>query len=298
MSTLPILLFLNAALLDALGKFHSFLAKRSVAFYMSCILLVLQYVQLGLLSNIIIIVGLLIVGLPHGALDHLYSVSNPRRFPWRFIGIYLGLGLLLLVVWYFLPYLALVIFLTYTAWHFGQADFEIWKLHSGVSSFFWGILVLALILGSHWTETSQILNEMDIFLPKSIDFLGSLNENTPWVLLFLVLLFFPINRIDSKVKETLFCLSLGAWLPLLPAFACYFVFQHSLHGWQHLRHKMNLSNRNMWLQALPFTLGALVLFGAYLYLIQEPKWGQVFIFLSALSFPHVYYMHKSYQKPK
>lgn len=298
MSTLPIFLFLNAALLDALGKFRSFLAKRSVAFYMSCILLVFQYVQLGLLSNIIIIVGLLIVGLPHGALDHLYSVSNPRRIPWRFIGIYLGLGLLLLVVWYFLPYLALVIFLAYTAWHFGQADFEIWKLPSGVSSFFWGILVLALILGSHWTETSQILNEMDIFLPKSIDFLGSLNENTPWVLLFLVLLFFPINRIDSKVKETLFCLSLGAWLPLLPAFACYFVFQHSLHGWQHLRHKMNLSNRNMWLQALPFTLGALVLFGAYLYLIQEPKWGQVFIFLSALSFPHVYYMHKSYQKPK
>jgi TM2 domain-containing membrane protein YozV len=54
----------------------------------------------------------------------------------------------------------------------------------------------------------------------------------------------------------------------------------------------------MWLQALPFTLGALVLFGAYLYLIQEPNWGQVFIFLSALSFPHVYYMHKSYQKPQ
>ncbi len=297
MSTLPILLFLNAALLDALGKLRSFLAKRSVAFYMTCTLLAFQYFQLGLLSNIIIIVGLLIVGLPHGALDHLYSVSNPHRIPWRFIGIYLGLGLLLLVVWYFLPYLALVIFLTYTAWHFGQADFEIWKRQSGVKSFFWGILVLALILGSHWTETSEILTEMGIFLPQSIDLLGFLNQNSSWVLLFLVLILSPIMRMNPKVKETLFCLFIGAWLPLLPAFACYFVFQHSLHGWQHLKQKLSLSHQKMWLQALPFTLGALVLFGAYLYLIQEPNWGQVFIFLSALSFPHVYYMHKSYPQP-
>ena len=298
MSTLPILLFLYAALLDALGKFRRFLEKRSVAFYMSCILLVFEYFQLGLLTDIIMIIGLLSIGLPHGALDHLYSVSNQHRIPWRFIGVYLGLGLLLLVVWYFLPYLALIIFLAYTAWHFGQADFEIWKLRSGVRSFFWGILVLVLILVSHWTETSQILAEMGIFLPEYLDLLGTLNENANWVWLFLLLLFFPINRIDAKLKETLFYLLLGAWLPLLPAFACFFVFQHSLHGWQHLRQKMKLSHRNMWLQALPFTLGAMVLFGAYLYLIQEPNWGQVFIFLSALSFPHVYYMHKSYQKPQ
>jgi len=297
MSTLPILLFLKAAFLDALGKFRSFLEKCSVAFYMSCILLVFQYFQLGMLSNIIMIFGLLSIGLPHGALDHLYSVSNQRRIPWRFIGVYLGLGLLLLVVWHFLPYLALFLFLAYTAWHFGQADFEIWKLGSGVKSFFWGLIVLALILGSHWTETSQILIEMGISLPQSKDFLGSFSENSTWVLLFLVLLSLPI-QIDSRVKETLFCLSIGAWLPLLPAFACYFVFQHSLHGWQHLREKMKLSHRSMWLQALPFTVGALVLFGTYLYLIQEPNWGQVFIFLSALSFPHVYYMHKSYLKPQ
>lgn len=297
MSTLPILLFLNAALLDALGKLRSFLAKRSVAFYMTCTLLAFQYFQLGLLSNLILIFGLLSIGLPHGALDHLYSVSKQLRIPLRFIGVYLGLGLLVLFVWYVLPYLALFIFLAYTAWHFGQADFEIWKRHSGVKSFFWGILALALILGSHWTETSEILIEMGIFLPQSLDLLGFLNEYTSWILLFLVLLLSPIMRMNPKVKETLFCLILGVWLPLLPAFACYFVFQHSIHGWQHLKQKLSLSHQKMWLQALPFTLGALVLFGAYLYLIQEPNWGQVFIFLSALSFPHVYYMHKSYQQP-
>lgn len=296
MSTLPILLFLNAAFLDAKGKVQNFLEERSVAFYMSSILLVFQYFQLGMLSNIIMIVGLLSIGLPHGALDHLYSVPNQLRIPWRFIGVYLGLGLLLLVVWYFLPYLALFIFLAYTAWHFGQADFEIWKLRSGVRSFVWGVLVLLLILGSHGVETIQILSEMGIEIPQHLYFSFDISQNTTWLLFVLGLLWLFNIWYFSRIIETLIVLILGAWLPLLPAFACYFVFQHSLHGWQHLRQKMKLSHRNMWLQALPFTLGALVLFGAYLYLIQEPNWGQVFIFLSALSFPHVYYMHKSYQK--
>jgi len=297
MSTLPILLFLNAALFDAIGKFRSFLAKRSVAFYMTITLLVIQQFQFGMLSNLILIVGLLSIGLPHGALDHLYSVSNKLRIPWRFVGVYLGLGLLVLLLWYLLPVIALLIFLAYTAWHFGQADFEIWKWRSGLKSFVWGSLVLALILGSHWLETNQILNQMGIEIPKYIDFSFDFSQTITGLLAILGLLLLFTRSFFSRIIETIVVLILGLWLPLLPAFVCYFVFQHSLHGWLHLREKLKLNHQKMWLQALPFTLGALGLFGAYLYLIQEPNWGQVFIFLSALSFPHVYYMHKSYQKP-
>ena len=297
MSTLPILLFLNAALFDAIGKFRSFLAKRSVAFYMAITLLVFQQFQLEMLSNFILIIGLLSIGLPHGALDHLYSVSNKLCIPWRFIGVYLGLGLLVLLLWYLLPVIALLIFLAYTAWHFGQADFEIWKWRSGFKSFFWGSLVLALILGSHWLETNQILNQMGIEIPKYFDFSFDFSQTITGLLAILGLLLLFTRSFFSRIIETIIVLILGVWLPLLPAFVCYFVFQHSLHGWLHLREKLKLNHQKMWLQALPFTLGALGLFGAYLYLIQEPNWGQVFIFLSALSFPHVYYMHKSYQKP-
>ena len=297
MSTLPILLFLNAALFDAIGKCRSFLATRSVAFYMTITLLVIQQFQLGMLSNLILIVGLLSIGLPHGALDHLYSVSNKLRIPWRFIGVYLGLGLLVLLLWYLLPVIALLIFLAYTAWHFGQADFEIWKWRSGFKSFFWGSFVLALILGSHWFETNQILNQMGIEIPKYIDFSFDFSQTITGLLAILGFLLLFTRSFFSRIIETIVVLILGLWLPLLPAFVCYFVFQHSLHGWLHLREKLKLNHQKMWLQALPFTLGALGLFGAYLYLIQEPNWGQVFIFLSALSFPHVYYMHKSYQKP-
>ena len=244
--------------------------------------------------NAILLVGLLAIGIPHGSLDHLYTVSDQLRIPWKFIFIYLGLGLLILLLWWLFPAAALLVFLTYTAWHFGQADFEIWNLSSGLKSFFWGSMALAIILGSHWTETTLILKEMGITIP--LTYRLKMENDYLWQISLSLILFLPKQVMQSSKKETILMLIIGAWLPLLPAFGCYFIYQHSLHGWLHLRQKLNMNHQKMWFQALPFTVGALLLFSTYLYLVQEPNWGQVFIFLSALSFPHVFYMHKSYRK--
>jgi hypothetical protein len=50
-----------------------------------------------------------------------------------------------------------------------------------------------------------------------------------------------------------------------------------------------------WIQALPFTLGACLLFGVNANL-GSFTWGQVFIFLAALSFPHVVLMATLYRR--
>jgi hypothetical protein len=42
-------------------------------------------------------------------------------------------------------------------------------------------------------------------------------------------------------------------------------------------------------------LGSIGLFTAYFYGAAAHNWGFVFIFLSALSFPHVYFMHRAYR---
>ena len=294
MSTLPILLFVNAAFTDLWAKVAILLKKRSLALYVTFACLLLQQFHLGVFMNAILLVGLLAIGIPHGALDHLYTVSDQLRIPWKFIGIYLGLGLLILLLWWLFPPAALLVFLTYTAWHFGQADFEIWNLSSGLKSFFWGSMALAIILASHWTETTLILKEMGITIPHIYG--SEMESDYLWQILLLITLFLPKQVLQFSKKETFLMFIMGAWLPLLPAFGCYFIFQHSVHGWLHLRQKLSMSHQKMWFQALPFTIGALLLFSAYLYFTQEPNWGQVFIFLSALSFPHVYYMHKSYRK--
>ncbi|MEY3099693.1 MAG: hypothetical protein RIS63_586, partial [Bacteroidota bacterium] len=232
MSTLPILLFLNAAFTDLLAKALAFLKKRSIALYITLVFLVLEQFHLGILINSMLIVGLFTIGIPHGALDHLYSVNNKFRIPWNFIFIYLGLGLLILLLWWLFPAAALLVFLTYTAWHFGQADFEIWNLSSGLKSFFWGSMALAMILGSHWTQTTLILKEMGITIP--LTYRLKMESDYLWQISLSLILFLPKQVIQSSKKETILMLIIGAWLPLLPAFGCYFIYQHSLHGWLHL----------------------------------------------------------------
>ena len=88
---------------------------------------------------------------------------------------------------------------------------------------------------------------------------------------------------------------------LLLTFGLYFIFQHSRIGWSHLQNKLNYSNTKMFINALPFNIGAIILFILFYNSLQlNLELGIVysFIFLSAISFPHVICMHIFYKKIK
>ncbi|MEI2421587.1 hypothetical protein V6O07_15030, partial [Arthrospira platensis SPKY2] len=79
----------------------------------------------------------------------------------------------------------------------------------------------------------------------------------------------------------------------------FFIGQHSLHGWRHLKAGLGVNSRLLWKKALPFTMGALLLFLVFAVLISRGipvNIGHAFIFLSCISFPHVLSMHQFYQK--
>jgi lycopene beta-cyclase len=294
MSSLPIRPFVGAAIKDILFRFLVHVQRGNMAIYMTLVLCFLQFYQLAAWSNLILFLGLFAVGLPHGALDHLPNFTFKSTRFWLFIGQYLCLGASMLLLWFFSPAMALILFLLYTAWHFGQADFEYWKQKAGLYSFLWGLLVLVFVLFGHLEETLSILKQMGIQL--HLRQLALENVKLIWLSFALLSLFvFRKTTLTSKLAETLLLLFIGLWLPLLPAFGCYFIFQHSVHGWAHLKHNMEFSHFQLWTRALPFTIGSLFLFGIYFTMVTQPNWGQVFIFLSALSLPHVVYMHKSYR---
>ncbi|MFM7006891.1 MAG: beta-carotene 15,15'-dioxygenase, Brp/Blh family [Flavobacteriales bacterium] len=294
MSSLPIFLFLKAAFKDVVFSLFNQLSKLSIGLLSTLICLLFEILNLQSSTDVILIIGLLLLGLPHGALDHLPMQVHSGKKLRKFVSSYLGISALLLLVWWLQPIVALCIFIAYTAWHFGQADFEYWRHKAGFYSFLWGLLVLALILFGHVEETLEILKQMDIELNlypgdiKSLRTFGLVSTLCFWVV-------YRKNPFIAKLAETLALLLIGFWLPLLPAFGCYFIFQHSLHGWAHLKNKTKYADFQLWTHALPFTCGSLVLFGTYLMMIDQPNWGQVFIFLSALSLPHVFYMHNTYR---
>lgn len=252
------------------------------------------------LQWVLMSVGLLSVGIPHGAVDHLLETGKihgkPRPF---FILKYLSIMLLYLLLWQWLPFVALVIFLLYSAFHFGQADIQEWKIdrNSHLKSFFWGLIILFIILFSHISEVVDILNGMNInisWIPNNYLGYAALMPALVW----------GLYEKRPAILWSILMLCVGMYLPVISAFGLYFIGQHSMNGWSHLRQGMQTGNRMLFLKALPFTVGAVLLLLGFFLLTESQfiPWNKeqfisvFFVFLACLSMPHVWAMNRFYKQ--
>jgi Brp/Blh family beta-carotene 15,15'-monooxygenase len=227
-----------------------------------------QWIEMSLFVLI-----LFMVGIPHGAIDHL--ISNPvfdigsfKLFLMKYlflIGIYL-------IVWYFFPLLALLAFLVMSSYHFGQTHF----IHiSSPIKLFWllnisrGGYFLAVILVGNWDTTRLILSSL-----TSLEFV---NEYKFWVLgIFSILTLFFQTFWGPKWSKThlIELMILGPVLyftPLLIGFIVYFGFWHSLPSmlkeYDFLRtFKTYDTPTKFAFQLVPFTLISLVGIAVILFL--------------------------------
>jgi Brp/Blh family beta-carotene 15,15'-monooxygenase len=248
-------------------------------------------------------VGLIFPGIPHGAVDHWVRLKevNPKskRF-WRFTSGYLAVMALIFGLWWLSPALGLLNFIAYSAWHFGETDLRDWHQYHPLKSWAWGLGVLLTILFSHFTEFSGYLQayQIELAYPKLWQWAGL----TAGVLGMATSLF-TVNRLAFKaMATTALVVALGAFLPLLLSFALYFIVGHSFRGWSHLQqHYQN----NFWALvklALPFSLAAFgflaISVGGLRWLSADAQsyWPWLFVFVAALSAPHVWVMHRFYQR--
>jgi lycopene beta-cyclase len=243
----------------------------------------------------LLITGLITVGIPHGAVDHLIETGkwDSKKVP-RFILTYLLKAAAMAFLWYLFPELAIIIFLVYSSWHFGQADGKQWGF-SPVLSFIWGVFLLFYILGTHMNETNSITSiighlKLPIAFPSWVII--------PWII-------WSIIRKQTSFSLTLIWLLLSSQLPLLFAFGLYFIGQHSITSWKHISAHLELSNRKIWLNSLPFHAGAWIILMLFIYFYPVSKdfnlqdtsqWGIFFIFIACISLPHVISMQSLYTK--
>jgi lycopene beta-cyclase len=252
---------------------------------------------------LILTFGLFSVGIPHGAVDHLLESGNLQfKASIAFILPYLGAVAAYLLVWLIFPNVALVFFLIYSAWHFGQADMQTWQPQNNnpIKNWIWGVSLLSIILFAHVNETNQILSNMNVLLL-------SVNAEQGKIVSVLLILFTLIwgfweRRLAMVLSSCM--LLVGSQLPLISAFGLYFIGQHSLNGWSHLKQGMNITNKSLFWKAFPFTIGAFMLFAVMLYCLKKgwligfnSHWiTAFFVFISCISFPHVIAMHRFYKK--
>ena len=298
MSSLPIYIFLAAAFRYLFRKAKASFWPASLGLCIGILLLLAN--AFGVLNAFgpIWILGLLLVGIPHGALDHLHSLQKVTTFNLLiYIVKYLALGALMFGCWFISAPAALLLFVTYSAWHFGEADLRLWKpAAQWPAVFLWGFFVLFGLFIPHLNEVLVTLKSMQVEIPSGI--IQNLRDNTFASNLFLFCLgLFFVWRFPLKgVFSSLLLLLMAAQLPLFAAFGLYFIFQHSVNGWKQLRGNLQKSHFRLWLHALPFTLGSVLIFWIFYDVKANFNDGQAFIFLSALSFPHVLLMHSLYQK--
>ena len=289
---LPIGVFLKACLVLSIKK------SRSLALLFGPVLLyyVLNYFSPNI-SNIVLyillLLGLIAVGIPHGAMDHMTeALSKTKRITLPFVIKYLGLMAMVYVLWVLSPGIAVFSFILYSAWHFGETDTQEWGIYSPVIGLCWGVLFFIGLFASHLPELNGVLsllgagaidvyiNPKDIFLATlALSFvIASYNKSMQWIFL-LAFLF------------------LSQWMPLVISFGIYFIFHHSYKGWSHLKQALGESDVSLFKNALPFNLGAMVLF--FIFFLNpsatfEANTSVFFVFISCISFPHIFCMHRFY----
>jgi lycopene beta-cyclase len=294
---LPKKVFILTAIRDIYQQIKT-LPVLILPFLFTIFFLILNYLKLESISWLLLGIGFFTVGLSHGALDHITQKVNLNVKEYTsFIVKYLIKSALIGLVWLAFPSLALIIFIAYSAWHFGQADYNEWNLKHGMQSFLWGLTALLLILLFH-------INELNLFLLQipNLQVATSINHISHNQLFMyqigIVILGFILALLNKSkfIALTLIYLMLSSMLPLLLSFGIYFVGQHSMHGWKHLKYGLNETLPNLLIKALPFTLGGIIVILFFMLYFSVNYIGVFFIVLSCLSMPHVLSMNYFYSK--
>ncbi len=281
--SLPLVPFLTAAFRDILYRIPW---KSLLPLLITILLYVFNLFQINELGLGVLLLGLLIVGIPHGAVDHLLNSENKSaNITPSFITNYLLKMGFMGVIWWINPNIAIGVFLLYSAWHFGETEFN----HFSFVSFFWGLSVLGFFLFSHPEELNKILQQMSV---KTIDF----NFQGAFYVSAGVLIFCQLHRGIDRLWEIIW-MFLALKLSLLEGFGLYFVFSHSIKSALDILREYKSSVAELYKLALPFSMGAYMMLGGFYYFNfwhSPGMTGLFFIFLSCISFPHVFAMHKFY----
>lgn len=224
----------------------------------------------------LLLMVLLVMGVPHGALDFFLDqkISNSRNF--RHAGLFLARYLLNMVgyalVWYFFPTVAIVLFIALTAYHFGEIDW-MGKVDHRFHRFFYFLLGLSWILfllSKHIDEAVDIfvlLGQSHIEAERFRVWAGyvlPVSFIVIWVLHGVLLIFnhyfFEDRRTFLFSMVQIVVLSLiNVYLPLWLCFAFYFGIWHSLLSFDVLRMQFGIANSwkgwaSLLWKAVPYSL--------------------------------------------
>jgi Brp/Blh family beta-carotene 15,15'-monooxygenase len=274
-------------------------------------------VQLGLFF-----LGIVLVGVPHGAADLLVSTQQARdagrpfHAPGFLLG-YVGRLLLFAAVLYFFPVVGSALFILFSAYHFGETDLARLRTETLLGKFVvlnYGLVILGIILLGHAEEVRPILAVLDAS-PEQALWLERVISSKMLLLGASLVLFFgsafayfvlnPSSRVDGGDFIARFAVLalLLHFLPLLLGFTFYFVIWHSVLSINNILSYLRkdgifttrlIVGRMALYSALALMGMGLLAAGGFVYLSTGTLMISVIAGLAVLTAPHMGVMHEMY----
>ena len=185
-------------------------------------------------SSIIFIVVMLLIGIPHGSVDHIIAFINPeaRKFDSKliFYVVYLSLIVFNIILWVISPFLGLLVFLIISCYHFGETQVIGYNpTDNKILNFVIGANILLSLFLNNIVELQEILYILPQF--SSLDLSGF--DSVFFLLISVAILMLSIVNFKIKRKVPLYAEITILYMvffhtDLLTSFALYFGFCHSL----------------------------------------------------------------------
>jgi len=291
-----------------------------------CLLLLFQQYILPVDTNtqfLIFLIGILLLGVPHGAADLLVASQNAETGKQsfskiRFLVVYISRLFAFAAILWFFPLAGNLLFIFFAAYHFGETDLYQFKTNTFLGKLFvifYGLLILSVILLHHFEEVKPLyqmfqagkdniafINWLDIHRYNIISVAGILFFTTTFI-------YFLRNTNTDKKDKGQFLIRLAIILfilfnlPMLLGFTFYFVVWHSVLSLNnivtYLRKNNSYSQNRIKKEILLYSVLAIVgiaLFGltGFMFISSNAVVGYLFLGLAVLTAPHMQIMHDMY----
>lgn len=297
-----------------------------ILLFLGLVLLFVQQYIVAIETNtqfFIFIIGIILLGVPHGAADLLVAVRNAdeseKIFSSKnFFITYLGRLLLFAFTLYFFPVAGNLLFIFFAAYHFGETDLHQFKTNTLLGKLFvisYGLLILSVILLHHFDDVKPIYEMFESGKQNNL-LIEWISQNRYYLISINGILFFTTTFIyflknkhhdNSDTGQFLirfaFILFILFNLPMLLGFTFYFVVWHSILSLnnivKYLRKKNTYSYVTILKQIILYSVLALAgigLFGltGFMFINLNAITGYIFLGLAVLTAPHMEIMFNMY----
>ncbi len=244
---------------------------------------------------------ILLVGLPHGALDAAVGFSiglfNNLKLKFFFVLSYLSLAILVVIMWYQFSEYLLVLFLYVSIFHFGLGD-QNWKnsVIFYINAYFYGGTI---IFGISFINYDQVGYIYSILASGETHLVWKALHLGAYIWIFITPVFIYLNYRNFCIRSiSKYCLLvlIIIFLPPLVAFAYYFCFVHSINHFRRIipeiykyQSKRNILKYFIIFTVLSWCIGLIVFFILSIHLTYtDSLFFVTFVGLASLTFPHMF----------